>query len=1242
VKRRHISHESGQTNELANASPRNGRPTVGLLIGGLSGDFQTILWAGVVDAAQERDVNLICFADDRYATTAMRDMYYNLVGIEDLDGLITIGMDTPEFVRDLCEHFSPLPVVSVEYALEGIPSVLVDDYRGMHDLVSHLIEVHGCRHIAFILGPEGRLEAAERYRAYTDALAEHGISLDAELVTQGTYLRDSGADAVRLLLDERQVHCDAVVAANDSMAFGVLEALQARGIQVPQRVAVAGFDDVKESEHTITPLSTVRQPIYERGRKGLLVLLDLLAGAQVDERIVLPTEMVIRQSCGCLDLAVEQAAAGPVRTSPGETLDTVLVAQREEIVSEMMQAMGIPSAESYPDRAAQLLEGCATAVKGESPGIFLRELDEVLTQTRAAGGDVEVWQNALSILRRRLLSHLDGPGLAVADDLWHQGRVMIGQAAKRAQAHQALQAEQWAATLREIGQSLISTFDVQGAMDVLVTDLSRLGVRSCYLSLYEEPQPSCTWLRLMLAYDESGRVELEPEGRRFLSRRLAPEGVLPRRRYSFVVEPLYFRGDELGIVLFEVGPRKGTAYDVLRREISSALQGALILEERKRGEEVLEGERNLLRTLIDNLPDHIYAKDVKGRFTLGNIAVARHMGATTPDELIGKSDFDFYPSDLAAQFYADEQALIQSGESVLDHEEPTRDPTGRPRWTLTTKVLLRDSLGEVIGLVGMGRDITERKRAEETLERRSAQLQTAAEVSRAASSILDLDVLIRQVVNLVRERFDLYYAGLFLVDEAGSVGEPGQWAVLQAGTGEAGEQMIAQGHKLEVGGSSMIGTCVASKEARIALDVGEEAVRFENPLLSQTRSELALPLVSRGEAIGALTIQSAREAAFSDEDIAVLETMADQLANAIANARLFDQAQARGDEMAILSELARTLSTRLTEQEVLDEVHRGASRLLDATNFYIALYDQDTQQVSFPFDTTQEEGDRFPALPADQGITGYIIRNRESVLIEQDVPQRLAEMGVEMVGEPALSWLGVPMIVGDQVLGVMGVQSFTTPGAYDEHDRDLLAALATQVASALTNARLFEQTQAALAEVEATQRRYLERAWSEYAQTQAVSGYKRAGVDLVPLEDTLLPEVRQAMQEQRTVVVEQDDGASVLVVPVTLRGQSLGAVGFKLEGEGRHWSADDIALAEGVSEQFALAAENIRLLDDTQRRAARERLTRDITDKMRRAASIDDIVQTAVDELFGALRTSRTFVRLGVTEPQDNGSDEGS
>ncbi len=184
------------------------------------------------------------------------------------------------------------------------------------------------------------------------------------------------------------------------------------------------------------------------------------------------------------------------------------------------------------------------------------------------------------------------------------------------------------------------------------------------------------------------------------------------------------------------------------------------------------------------------------------------------------------------------------------------------------------------------------------LERRNTQLQTAAEVSRATSGLLDPDELIRRVVDLVHDRFGLYYAGLFLVDQTGEWGcdqngqpEPGRWAVLRAGTGEAGHKMLEKRHKLEVGDTSMIGWCIAHKQAYVAADVDEDGVRFDNPFLPETRSELALPLISRGEAIGAMTIQSTKEAAFSNEDITALQTMVDQLANAITNARLYRHAQ---------------------------------------------------------------------------------------------------------------------------------------------------------------------------------------------------------------------------------------------------------------------------------------------------------------------------------------------------------------
>jgi PAS domain S-box-containing protein len=307
--------------------------------------------------------------------------------------------------------------------------------------------------------------------------------------------------------------------------------------------------------------------------------------------------------------------------------------------------------------------------------------------------------------------------------------------------------------------------------------------------------------------------------------------------------------------------------------------------------DVRQSER-LLRSIIDATPDWIFIKDREHCYVLVNqgYAGALHL---TPDDFVGKNDLDLgfpeeqvkgNPEQGIQGFWADDRQVMDSGEPlVILRDWATVD--GELHVFNTIKTPLRDAKGEVWGVLGVARDVTERERLLADLERRSAQLQTAAEVSHAASGTLDLNKLIQQVVDLACERFDLYYAGLFLVDETN------KWAVLRAGTGEAGQKMLAQGHKLEVGGTSMVGWCMANKQARIALDVGEEAVRFDNPLLPETRSELALPLVSRGQAIGALTIQSTHEAAFSEEDISVLQTMADQLANAIANAQLYDQAQ---------------------------------------------------------------------------------------------------------------------------------------------------------------------------------------------------------------------------------------------------------------------------------------------------------------------------------------------------------------
>ena len=180
------------------------------------------------------------------------------------------------------------------------------------------------------------------------------------------------------------------------------------------------------------------------------------------------------------------------------------------------------------------------------------------------------------------------------------------------------------------------------------------------------------------------------------------------------------------------------------------------------------------------------------------------------------------------------------------------------------------------------------------LSRRLVQIRTAAEISRSIGAILEPGQLLTQVVNLICDRFDLYYVGAFLLDDTG------KYAMLRAGTGEPGDEMLAEGHHLAVDGTSMIGWAVSHHQARIALDVGDEAVRFNNPHLPHTRSELALPLMAANNVLGALSIQSDQPEAFDQDDITVLQGIADSLATALENARLFQQVESNLQEIKSL------------------------------------------------------------------------------------------------------------------------------------------------------------------------------------------------------------------------------------------------------------------------------------------------------------------------------------------------------
>jgi GAF domain-containing protein len=265
------------------------------------------------------------------------------------------------------------------------------------------------------------------------------------------------------------------------------------------------------------------------------------------------------------------------------------------------------------------------------------------------------------------------------------------------------------------------------------------------------------------------------------------------------------------------------------------------------------------------------------------------------------------------------------------------------------------------GILASDREQTSRRARE--LDRRLLQIRTAAEVSRSLSALLEPKSLLQQVVDLVQERFKLYHVGVYLLDEKGDT------AILSAATGDAGQDSnasIAQGSRLEINAaraagsadsaSSVVAWSITNRQPRLALDAGREPVRFSNPLLPLTRSEMALPLISGEQVFGAMTVQSDLPDAFDQDDLTVMQGIADSLAISLHNAQLFEQRLKNLQEIQALNRQyiqqtwkpAETPSVLRAKFE--NEAFEGLEEMLTSRQFPILLRDQVIGQIALDTD----------------------------------------------------------------------------------------------------------------------------------------------------------------------------------------------------------------------------------------------------------------------------------------------------
>ena len=313
------------------------------------------------------------------------------------------------------------------------------------------------------------------------------------------------------------------------------------------------------------------------------------------------------------------------------------------------------------------------------------------------------------------------------------------------------------------------------------------------------------------------------------------------------------------------------------RQRVTALETAEI--ERRPAEVALAQERNLLRILIDNVPNYIFIKDTERRYVANNIAHLRSLGVQDPAQAIGKTVFDFHPPDLAAQYDADERQVIQSGQPLLNKEEHYLDlALGERRWHHTNKVPLRDSHGQIIGLVGICQDITERKQAEKELQTKSRQQEQLFQTAHQLTASLDVTEVLTRIGVTAKEILHAHGCAIYLLEADGKTLTP-----MAAIEPPYEQEILATPLHVE---TSFTGQAV---KARQGLIFNEAADDFSGQQIPGTPPEpkecvITAPFIADDQVLGAMCLNRIG-IPFSDQDLALAETFATYAAIALKNAQ---------------------------------------------------------------------------------------------------------------------------------------------------------------------------------------------------------------------------------------------------------------------------------------------------------------------------------------------------------------------
>ncbi|HRX15529.1 MAG TPA: substrate-binding domain-containing protein [Spirochaetota bacterium] len=579
---------------------------IGVLLQEIESSYNHDILNGIMKVCAKTDSDLFIFVGSAlkspHGTSERRNIIYDIAEHGDLDGYIistaTIGHYSSEKeIIQFVNRFSEKPSISIGNAIEGISSIIINNYHGQKKIVEHLIKTHKCKQIAYITGGDN-VDSTERFKAFNDAMIENGLSVAPELVHKGDFYYFAGEQAVHSFINSG-IQFDAIVAANDPMALAALFELQRLGYKIPEEVKVSGFDNSSESLYSNPPLSTVTQPTFKIGKVAATELFRLLNGNKKPEIIPVSTTPVIRESCGCNETLYHDSQYD-IGMNYNERIKK-RISEIEDIPDEVIEYI-----QYFINNSGGLLDKFFAEDSDESE--IISEFISAVYYTKPYEKVFACWTDIVSIFEEYFLNTINDFDLRIrVRFLFQRLRAEISGIIQKEVADNYYYLLSFNSSSRTINEYLLLSYDLENIKTTIENFLPNAGIDSAHIALYrhkEDKSGITEKITLFLSIIDGKRTELE-------NSIITPNNLFTKLRENrnknvvFIIEPLYFNDEDYGFIIYEHNKDHMIFYGNFTTQICSVLKEYYTFSRKQDIEKELKITLNNIELVNTNLSETI-------------------------------------------------------------------------------------------------------------------------------------------------------------------------------------------------------------------------------------------------------------------------------------------------------------------------------------------------------------------------------------------------------------------------------------------------------------------------------------------------------------------------------------------------------------------------------------------------------------------------------------------------------------